>query len=137
MSRRRVGFTLIELLIVVVVIGILAVIAIPKFSATREQAFLSAMKSDLRNLATQQEIYYADAENYEYTMDKVALEFAESEGVTVSIDEADADGWTATASHTGLADITCAVYYGEVATVPTTTAAGEPDAQGVVHCDNL
>ena len=63
--RDNKGFTLIELLIVVVIIGILAAIAIPKFSATREKAFVSAMKSDLKNLASQQEIYYAD--NYGYT----------------------------------------------------------------------
>ncbi|MCH1571391.1 MAG: prepilin-type N-terminal cleavage/methylation domain-containing protein, partial [Longimicrobiales bacterium] len=52
------GFTLIELLIVVVIIGILAAIAIPKFSATRERAFVASMKSDLRNLASLQELYY-------------------------------------------------------------------------------
>ena len=58
--RNTKGFTLIELLIVVVIIGILAAIAIPKFSATREKAYFAAMKSDLKNLASQQEIYYAD-----------------------------------------------------------------------------
>ena len=55
------GFTLIELLIVVVIIGILATIAIPKFASTKEQAFLAAMKTDLRNLATAEESYM-----YEY-----------------------------------------------------------------------
>ena len=61
----RKGFTLIELLIVVVIIGILAAIAIPKFGKTREKAYFSAMKSDLKNLMTAEEQYYA-ANNYNY-----------------------------------------------------------------------
>jgi prepilin-type N-terminal cleavage/methylation domain-containing protein len=49
---KRSGFTLIELLIVVVIIGVLASIAIPKFANTKEKAYLTSMKSDLRNLVT-------------------------------------------------------------------------------------
>ena len=59
MSNKK-GFTLIELLIVVVIIGILAAIAIPKFANTKEKAYVAAMKSDLRNLATYEEQYAAD-----------------------------------------------------------------------------
>ena len=61
MSRSKKGFTLIELLIVVVIIGILAAIAIPKFANTKDKAYVAAMKSDLRNLATYEEQYAADA----------------------------------------------------------------------------
>ena len=57
----RKGFTLIELLIVVVIIGILAAIAIPKFANTKEKAYLASMKSDLRNLITAEEAYFADS----------------------------------------------------------------------------
>src|SRR5437773_8128161 len=51
----RKGFTLIELLIVVVIIGILAAIAIPKFANTKAKAYIASMKSDLRNLVTAEE----------------------------------------------------------------------------------
>ena len=119
----RKGFTLIELLIVVVIIGILAAIAIPKFSATREKAYVSAMKSDLKNLATQQEIYYSD--NFNYSTDLAALEFSQSDGVTVVVGVATSTGWSATATHEGLtAAQNCALFYGDAAQVAPATVAG-------------
>ena len=60
----RKGFTLIELLIVVVIIGILATIAIPKFANTKNKAILASMKADLRNLVTAQEGFYFDNTDY-------------------------------------------------------------------------
>ena len=132
MLKERQGFTLIELLIVVVIIGILAAIAIPKFSATREKAYFSAMKSDLKNLQSQQEIYYsAPASGYSYTTSASELDFAPSQGVTVSIGVANQTGWSATASHAALAaNQTCAVFVGDAAAVaPATTP-------GVVTCQN-
>jgi type II secretion system protein G len=63
MSNRK-GFTLIELLIVVVIIGILAAIAIPKFAATKDKAKLAALKSDLRNIETAEEAYFSDNNAY-------------------------------------------------------------------------
>jgi prepilin-type N-terminal cleavage/methylation domain-containing protein len=124
--RDNKGFTLIELLIVVVIIGILAAIAIPKFSATREKAYFAAMKSDLKNLASQQEIYYADS--YSYTTSTTGLGFVTSDGVTVTI-TAGTDGWSASNTHSALATTEgCAIYYGggTAPAAPTTpTAAGE------------
>ena len=128
--RDNKGFTLIELLIVVVIIGILAAIAIPKFSATREKAYYAALKSDLKNLASQQEIYYAD--NYSYSTKAADLGFVKSEGVTLAIGEGDSDGWNATATHSGLATTEgCAIYYGN-ATAPTKPQT--PTQPGEVSC---
>jgi type IV pilus assembly protein PilA len=58
------GFTLIELMIVIAIIGILAAIAIPQFSAYRKRSYNAAAQSDLRNAATAQEAYYVDEETY-------------------------------------------------------------------------
>ena len=63
MTNRK-GFTLIELLIVVVIIGILAAIAIPKFSATKDKAKLASVKTDIRNFMTAQEGYFSDFATY-------------------------------------------------------------------------
>ena len=127
--RNTKGFTLIELLIVVVIIGILAAIAIPKFSATREKAYFAAMKSDVKNLASQQEIYYAD--NYAYTNSATSLTFVSSQGVTVGI-AASASGWSASATHSALgATEGCAIFYG-TATAPTSPTT--PGSPGEVAC---
>jgi type IV pilus assembly protein PilA len=58
------GFTLIELLIVVAIIGILAAIAIPQFSAYRAKAYNSAAQSDLKNIKTGMEAFMADNQMY-------------------------------------------------------------------------
>jgi len=62
--RNRKGFTLIELLIVVAIIGILAAIAIPQFSAYRAKAYNAAAQSDLKNTKTNLESYFADNQLY-------------------------------------------------------------------------
>jgi prepilin-type N-terminal cleavage/methylation domain-containing protein len=128
--RDRDSFTLIELLIVVVIIGILASIAIPKFSSTREKAYFAAMKSDLTNLASQQEIYYSDT--YEYTNVVVSLGHVSSSGVNSTI-IGGTDGWSATATHAALAATDgCAIYYGNAAAVSLGTAV--PIGPGDMAC---
>jgi prepilin-type N-terminal cleavage/methylation domain-containing protein len=127
-SAGRAGFTLIELLIVVVIIGILASIAIPKFTAVREKAFRAAMMSDLKNLASQQEVYHND--HYTYASSLTAAQAISSEGVTVIINEATGTGWSATAVHVGLGSEQCGIYHGNAA-----ASGGSPaTAVGIVTC---
>jgi type IV pilus assembly protein PilA len=52
-KQRNSGFTLIELMIVVAIIGILAAIAVPWFTSTKNKAHDKAAQSDVRNLMTQ------------------------------------------------------------------------------------
>src|SRR6202162_4566678 len=84
MSSNKKGFTLIELLIVVVIIGILAAIAIPKFANTKDKAYVAAMKSDLRNLATYEEQYAADNNGAYFSGNGAAQGFTPSKDVTVT-----------------------------------------------------
>ena len=122
------GFTLIELLIVVVVIGVLAAIAIPRFSATREKAFLATIKSDLKNMAMHQEIYSGNTYSYSTTI--AALDFNTSDGVVIVINEATNTGWAATATHVGSTTAQCGMYYGRAA-----ASGGTPATQpGWVAC---
>lgn len=119
MNVKRKGFTLIELLIVVVILGILAAIAIPKFSSTREKAFLSTLKADLRNLASLQEVYHNS--NYTFTTSMTDVEFGPSDGVTVSFGEAHGSGWSASASHAGFPNESCAFFHGNAAAIAPAT----------------
>ncbi len=67
--KNQKGFTLIELLIVVAIIGILAAIAIPQFSAYRAKAYNSSAQSDLKNMKTGMEAFMADNQSYPVDVD--------------------------------------------------------------------
>src|SRR5437763_1353295 len=125
MLKNRKGFTLIELLIVVVIIGILAAIAIPKFANTKSKAYVTAMKSDLRNLVTAEEAYFSDSSKYTSTI--TDLKYQNSTGTNVPVIAAGAGYWTATTSHTQLPGTTCGIGINTTnPTVGTSAAEGEP-----------
>jgi prepilin-type N-terminal cleavage/methylation domain-containing protein len=112
MTSNKKGFTLIELLIVVVIIGILAAIAIPKFANTKEKAYIASMKSDLRNLVTAQEAYFSDNNStYSASTGAMGTNFQSSSGVTVTINSSTNTGWTASAKQNSTTK-TCTISLG-------------------------
>jgi prepilin-type N-terminal cleavage/methylation domain-containing protein len=114
--RNAKGFTLIELLIVVVIIGILAAIAIPKFANTKAKAYVASEKADLRNLVTAQEAYFSD--NVTYATTTANLNYSFSAGNTITMVSANGTGWSATSSNNATTT-TCGIFVGS-ATPPIT-----------------
>ena len=123
MSNRK-GFTLIELLIVVVIIGILAAIAIPKFANTKSKAYITAMKSDLRNLVSAQESFFSDSSRY--TSSLTSLGFKNSTGTVAPAITTGSGYWTATNSHTQLTSVSCGIAVNTTNPVVSTAGEGEP-----------
>lgn len=124
--RPRTAFTLIELLIVVVILGILAAIAIPKFQNTKGRANAAALKSDLRNIAIAQEAYFYD--HVSYADDMAQLTAHTSPGVTVTLATPVPGAWIATATHPASYPLRCTLFFGPM-TPPFPEAS-----EGIVTC---
>jgi type IV pilus assembly protein PilA len=149
MSNRK-GFTLIELLIVVVIIGILAAIAIPKFANTKEKAVVAGMKSDLRNLVTAQEGFFSDNQTYATASGATQANAAASPtcGGTVAFTPTTgnvlklsatctAAGWAATVSNpavTSTSNDVCGIFVGDPATFASAAGLAATDNEGAPKC---
>jgi len=130
----RKGFTLIELLIVVVIIGILAAIAIPKFANTKQKAYQASMKADLRNLVTAEEAYFSDSLKYTTSTSCTnpptagSASWCATQGNTlgsVTTGTGTQAGWTASITNINT-PVSCAIYIGAVTpTAPATASSAE------------
>ena len=110
MRSSRQAFTLVEVLVVVVIIAALAAIAIPRYTRSKSNAHVAAMKSDLRNLMTAQEAYRGDSSTYAPSLSSLTA-FRTTDGVGIVIDEASQASWHATATHVATSR-TCSVRLG-------------------------
>ena len=112
-----------------VIIGILAAIAIPKFANTKSKAYITAMKSDLRNLVTAEEAFFSDSSKY--TSAITLLKYQNSTGTIAPTITTGAGFWTATNAHTQLTGMTCAI---GINTTNPLAASGVTAAEGEPAC---
>jgi prepilin-type N-terminal cleavage/methylation domain-containing protein len=122
MNRNRKGFTLIELLIVVVIIGILAAIAIPKFSSVKQKGYKTQAISDLTSLRTAEETFFTDSNRYA-ALTELSSKFSSTSGVGTPSITPSTSYWSATLTHPQIPGMTCGI---SVATTnPVNSGAGE------------
>ena len=101
LKKGQSGFTLIELMIVIAIIGILAAIAIPQFTAYRVKGYNAKAKGELKSAFTACQAYFSDHQNINACdLTTVTNLFAKSSDVTINVTNQTQMSWSATAKHT-------------------------------------
>ncbi len=71
---REKGFTLVELLVVIIIIGILASLAIPRFGKTADRAMETEAKLMLSQIQKLESVYYLEHKTYTKSLEKIGFE---------------------------------------------------------------
>jgi general secretion pathway protein G len=80
--QRRAGFTLIELLLVLVILGVLAVMVVPRFTGRSEQARITAARTDIANLSLALDTFEVDNGRFPTTEEGLAALVQQPSGQT-------------------------------------------------------
>jgi len=123
--RNRKGFTLIELLVVVAIIGILAAIAIPKFSSVKQKAYKSQAVADLTSLRTAEETFFADSNRYG-SLTELGATYSRTPGIVIQTLTNTPLAWSATLIHTQLPNTVCGIAVSSPNPVNAAAGEGEP-----------
>ena len=99
--NRQKGFTLIELMIVVVIIGILAALAIPRFMSATVKAKESEAKTILKQIYTLESTYRQEAGQYTAVLGDIGFDVPTNSKFVYAIDAAAANTFTASATPDG------------------------------------
>lgn len=110
---------MVEMMFVCLVVGVLALIAVPKIREMKRRAYVSMLTHDLRNFTHVEELYWEDADTY--TDNLALLRVQPSADVAVTILEATKTGYSAKAEHLPSGTY-CAVFAGTAAPVAPATA---------------
>ena len=129
MSSRK-GITLMEVMVVLAVLGLIALVLVPRLTWAGKGKLFDVLVNDIKNLAAAEEIYYA--EHFTYTSKLADLDFSPSEEVTLTLSGASAEGWSVTATHFSLdRNLGCGLFYGRA---DTSTMEFLPSAPGEIYC---
>jgi prepilin-type N-terminal cleavage/methylation domain-containing protein len=122
--RNRKGFTLIELLIVVVIIGILAAIAIPKFSSVKQKGYKTQAIAEMQSLKTAQETFFTDSNRYGALTELSGFSHTSAVGLPTIVPST--SYWSATLTHPQIPGMTCAIAVATPNPVSAGAGEGEP-----------